>query len=79
MSTQYLLNMENISKEYYGNRVLKNVTLSGQGRVKSMPSSVRERRRQVYPDEHPLWHAGHHMPPEAFMGTVEIEGQPVSI
>ena len=28
METEYLLQMENISKEYYGNRVLKNVTLN---------------------------------------------------
>lgn len=27
METKYLLNMDNISKEYYGNRVLKNVSL----------------------------------------------------
>lgn len=28
LETEYLLQMENISKEYYGNRVLKNVTLN---------------------------------------------------
>ncbi len=27
MEMHYLLNMDNISKEYYGNRVLKNVSL----------------------------------------------------
>ena len=27
LATEYLLQMESISKEYYGNRVLKNVSL----------------------------------------------------
>jgi simple sugar transport system ATP-binding protein len=77
MSTQYLLNMENISKEYYGNRVLKNVTL----RVK--PGEIHALIGENGAGKSTLMNILFGMPvihaTGGFDGTVEIEGKEVSI
>jgi simple sugar transport system ATP-binding protein len=77
MSTQYLLNMENISKEYYGNRVLKNVTL----RVK--PGEIHALIGENGAGKSTLMNILFGMPvihaTGGFEGTVEVEGKEVSI
>ena len=57
----YVLKMDNIAKEYYGNRVLKGVKLHirpGETLAVVGPSGGREWCRKVYADEYSVWHAG---------------------
>ena len=56
METEYLLSMNDISKEYFGNKVLKNVNLQVKaGKL----SHGRKRCRQIDIDECVIWHARH--------------------
>lgn len=52
----YVLKMDNIAKEYYGNRVLKGVNLHIRpGEISC--SDGRERSRKIHTDEYPVWDA----------------------
>ena len=51
LETRYLLNMDNISKEYYGNKVLKNVGLQ----VK--PGEIHALMGKINADEYFIWYA----------------------
>ena len=51
----YVLKMDNIAKEYYGNRVLKGVNLHI--RPGEIHADGRERSRKIHTDEYPVWYA----------------------
>ena len=58
LERSYVLKMDNISKEYSGNRVLKGVSLSRcVARGNPCPHG-RKRCGQIYADEHFVRHAG---------------------
>lgn len=77
METRYLLNMENISKEYYGNRVLKGVNLQ----VK--PGEIHALMGENGAGKSTLMNILFGMPvihsTGGFEGTVEIDGKPAVI
>ena len=54
----YVLKMDHIVKEYFGNRVLKGVDLAVRpGEIHALMGE--KRRRKIHPDEYPVWYAGH--------------------
>ena len=77
MKTQFLLNMKDISKEYFGNRVLKNVTLQ----VK--PGEIHALVGENGAGKSTLMNILFGMPviggTGGFEGEVEINGEPVTI
>lgn len=77
MDTQYVLNMDSISKEYYGNRVLKNINLS------IRPGEIHALMGENGAGKSTLMNILFGMPvihsTGGFEGTVELAGEPVKI
>ena len=52
----YVLKMDHIVKEYFGNCVLKRVDLAVRpGEIHALMGE----NRKIHPDEYPVWYAGH--------------------
>ncbi|MGI6586768.1 MAG: hypothetical protein ACOX3L_12835 [Lutisporaceae bacterium] len=56
MEENYVLKLKNVSKEYFGNKVLKEVNLNVKaGEIHALVGG--KRRRKIHTDEYIVWHA----------------------